>query len=86
MGRAHQNVTASIADAPCRVLEIISPAGFEQYFRDLAALGGPLKASPEQFAELIQRYEFESRPETIPELLQRFGLRMGEPLTGGWRP
>ena len=74
------------ADAPCRVLEIISPAGFEQYFRDLAALGGPLKASPEQFAELIQRYEFESRPETIPELLQRFGLRMGEPLTGGWRP
>src|SRR3954447_25652820 len=73
-------------DAPCRVLEIISPAGFEQYFRDLAALGGPLKASPEQFAELIQRYEFESRPETIPELLQRFGLRMGAPLTGGWMP
>jgi hypothetical protein len=69
-----------------RVLEIISPAGFEQYFRDLAALGGPPKASPEQFAELVQRYEFESRPETIPELLQRFGLRMGEPLTGGWRP
>ena len=29
-------------DEPCRVLEIISPAGFEQYFRDLAALGGPL--------------------------------------------
>jgi mannose-6-phosphate isomerase-like protein (cupin superfamily) len=74
------------ADAPCRVLEIISPAGFEQYFRDLAALGGPLKASPEQFAELTERYGFESRPETIPELLQRFGLRMGEPLTGGWRP
>ena len=73
-------------DEPCRVLEIISPAGFEQYFRDLAALGGPLKASAEQFAELVQRYEFESRPETIPDLLQRFGLRMGEPLTGGWMP
>jgi hypothetical protein len=30
-----------------------SPAGFEQYFRELADLGGPLKASPEQFAQLV---------------------------------
>ncbi len=71
-------------DEPCRILEIISPAGFEQYFRELAALGGPLQASPEQFAELVERYGFESRSETIPELLQRFGLRMGERLAGGW--
>jgi hypothetical protein len=73
-------------DEPCRILEIISPAGFEQYFTELAALGGPLKATREQFAQLVQRYGFESRPETIPELLQRFGLRMGEPLAGGWTP
>jgi mannose-6-phosphate isomerase-like protein (cupin superfamily) len=73
-------------DAPCRILEIISPAGFERYFRDLAALGGPLKATPEQFADLVERYGFESRPETIPELLQRFGLRIGEELFGGWIP
>ncbi|MDX6516645.1 MAG: hypothetical protein QOH73_2311 [Gaiellaceae bacterium] len=73
-------------DEPCRVLEIISPAGFERYFRELAALGGPRQASPEQLAELVQRYGLESRPETIPELLQRFGLRMGEPLSGGWTP
>ena len=53
---------------------------------DLAALGGPLKASPEDFAELLRRYAFESRPQTIPELLQRFGLRVGEPLSGGWMP
>src|ERR1700757_4472255 len=70
-------------DAPCRVLEIISPAGFERYFRELAALGGPLKASPEQFADLVERYGFESRPETIPDLLQRVGLRLGESLSGG---
>ena len=73
-------------DAPCRILEIISPAGFERYFRELAALGGPLKATPEQFADLVERYGFESRPETIPELLQRFGLRIGEELSGGWMP
>jgi hypothetical protein len=47
-------------------------------------LGGPLKATPEQFAELVQRYGLESRPETIPELLQRFALRIGEPVSGGW--
>jgi mannose-6-phosphate isomerase-like protein (cupin superfamily) len=73
-------------DEPCRILEIISPAGFEHYFRELAALGGSRNATREQFAELVQRYGFESRPETIPDLLQRFGLRMGEPLSGGWTP
>jgi hypothetical protein len=26
------------------------------------------------------------RPESIPELVQRFGLRIGEPLSGGWTP
>jgi len=26
------------------------------------------------------------RPETFPELAERFGLRMGEPLSGGWTP
>jgi mannose-6-phosphate isomerase-like protein (cupin superfamily) len=70
----------------CRILEIISPAGFEQYFRELAAMGGPRNADADQFAALVERYGFESRPETIPELLQRFGLRMGEPITGGWMP
>src|SRR5438034_9504150 len=70
-------------DEPCRILELISPAGFERYFAELAALGGPLKATREQFAQLVQSYGFESRPETIPELQQRFGLRMGEPLAGG---
>jgi oxalate decarboxylase/phosphoglucose isomerase-like protein (cupin superfamily) len=28
-------------DEPCRTLEIISPAGFEQYFRELSAMGRP---------------------------------------------
>src|SRR6266581_4552264 len=40
-------------DEPCRILEVISPAGFEKYFRELAAMGGPLHASPEQFAQLV---------------------------------
>ena len=43
-------------DEPCRILEIISPAGFEQFFRELDALGGALNADPEALAELNERY------------------------------
>ena len=71
-------------DEPCRILEIISPAGFERYFRELADMGGSAQADNEALARLGERYGLEVRPETVPELLERFGLRMGEPLSGGW--
>ena len=72
-------------DEPCRILEIISPAGFERFFRELSAIGGAIAADPEVLAQLNERYGFEMRPETVPELVERFGLRIGEPLSGGWR-
>jgi mannose-6-phosphate isomerase-like protein (cupin superfamily) len=74
------------SDEPCRILEIISPAGFEHFFRELNDLGGALKADPEALAELNARYGQEMQPETVPELLERFGLRIGEQLSGGWTP
>jgi mannose-6-phosphate isomerase-like protein (cupin superfamily) len=73
-------------DEPCRILEIIAPAGFERFFQELDALGGALKADPAALAELNARYGLEMQPETVPELLERFGLQIGEPLAGGWRP
>jgi mannose-6-phosphate isomerase-like protein (cupin superfamily) len=73
-------------DEPCRILEIISPAGFERFFQELVDMGGIAEAAPEAFVQLTERYGLEVQPETLPELLDRFGLRMGEPLTGGWRP
>jgi mannose-6-phosphate isomerase-like protein (cupin superfamily) len=73
-------------DEPCRILEIISPAGFEHFFRELDALGGALQADPEAMAALNERHGLEMRPETVPDLLQRFGLVVGERLAGGWRP
>ena len=73
-------------DEPCRILEIISPAGFEQFFRELDALGGALRADPAALAELNARYGQDMRPESVPELLERFGLRIGEQLSGGWTP
>jgi len=67
-------------DEPCRILEIIAPAGFERFFAELVELGGSLKADPGELARLSARYELEMKPETVPELLERFGLVLGEPL------
>src|SRR3954447_25463423 len=73
-------------DEPCRILEIIAPAGFEDFFRELDALGGALKADPQDLTELAARYGHEFQLDSVPMLLERFGLRIGEPLSGGWRP
>jgi mannose-6-phosphate isomerase-like protein (cupin superfamily) len=68
-------------DEPARLLEIISPAGFEQFFAELVALGGVTQTEPETLAALSDRYGLEMNPDSIPELLQRFGLRIpGEPI------
>ena len=67
-------------DEPCRILEIISPAGFERFFDELLELGGAFKASAEDFADLSERYALDMRPESVPELIARFSLRMPEPV------
>jgi mannose-6-phosphate isomerase-like protein (cupin superfamily) len=65
-------------EEPCRILEIIAPAGFERFFDELVDMGGVRSATPEVLAELCDRYGLEMRPDTVPGLLERFGLRMGE--------
>jgi quercetin dioxygenase-like cupin family protein len=68
-------------DEPARLLEIISPAGFERFFAELVDLGGVTQAEPQTLAELCARYELEMNPNSVPELLQRFDLRFpGEPI------
>ena len=67
-------------DGPARLLEIISPAGFERYFAELVALGGSRAAAPEALRALGQKYGLEVKPDSVPDLLERFGLRIGEPL------
>jgi quercetin dioxygenase-like cupin family protein len=67
-------------DTPARILEIIAPAGFEKYFEELVDMGGVAQAEPEVLGELCQRYDLEMDPESIPGLLERFDLVIGEPL------
>ncbi len=68
-------------DEPARILEIISPAGFERFFAELVDLGGVTGADPQTLGALCQRYELEMDPETVPGLVERFGLKFpGEPI------
>jgi mannose-6-phosphate isomerase-like protein (cupin superfamily) len=73
-------------DEPCRILEIISPAGFESFFRELSDLGGAITADPDELVELGERYGLHFKLDSVPELVERFGVRVGEPLLGGWTP
>ena len=68
-------------DEPARILEIISPAGFEGFFAELVDLGGVASADPQTLGALCERYGLEMNPESVPELLRRFDLRFpGEPV------
>lgn len=68
-------------DEPARILEIISPAGFEGFFAKLVDLGGVTRADPQALAELCAQYQFEMNPESVPGLVERFALRFpGEPI------
>ena len=58
----------------------------EAVVRELSDLGGAMNADPDEFARLRERYALEMQPESVPELVQRFGLRVGQPLSGGWVP
>jgi mannose-6-phosphate isomerase-like protein (cupin superfamily) len=69
-------------DAPCRILEIIAPAGFERFFSELVDLGGVTQADPATLAGLCERYALEMDPASVPSLVERFGVCFpGEPLS-----
>src|SRR3954452_25549090 len=64
-------------DEPCRILEIIAPGGFENYFDELVDAFAAGLPEPEWLAALGARYGLESDIASIPALCERFGLRFG---------
>jgi quercetin dioxygenase-like cupin family protein len=64
-------------DTPARLLELITPAGFEDYFAEMAALfedaaGGPPDALRRQ--ALLVKYALTMDMESLPRLMQEHGL------------
>jgi mannose-6-phosphate isomerase-like protein (cupin superfamily) len=65
-------------DEPARILEIISPAGFERFFEEIVDRPGDAgPPTPEQHIALADRYGLELDFDSIPGLLGRFGVRLG---------
>jgi mannose-6-phosphate isomerase-like protein (cupin superfamily) len=61
-------------DAPCRILEIISPGGFERFFDEMAPLLASPDFEPADMAELGGRYGLEFDPDSVPRLCAEHGL------------
>jgi quercetin dioxygenase-like cupin family protein len=70
------------ADEPARALEIISPAGFERYFAELAPLFPPANQGPldqEAIGAVREKYGLEMDMGSIPVLAERHGLLVDAP-------
>jgi len=63
-------------DEPARVLEVITPGGFERYFEEL----GEILAAPDpdlgRLVEIAARYGLRMEPESIPRLVTAYGLQV----------
>ena len=60
---------------PARMIEVISPAGFEDFFRDFADLTDKGAPTPAAIAEIAARYHLPyAQPEWLPDVIKRFNL------------
>jgi quercetin dioxygenase-like cupin family protein len=64
-------------DTEAKVLEIISPAGFERYFEELVELFGGGRPPQELLAQVRGRYGLEADPNSVPDLVEQHGLVFG---------
>lgn len=63
-------------DEPARLLELISPAGFEGYFRKLAPLLAAADRDEAAIGSVLARYELDIDFGTVPVLADRHGLTL----------
>ena len=56
------------------IIEVISPAGFEDFFREIAEAWGDL----ERFTTISKKYALDMDLESVPGLCERFGLTFPE--------
>jgi gentisate 1,2-dioxygenase len=59
-------------DGPCRILEIISPGGFEHVFEEMAE--DPESMSGEKASALDARYGIEADYDSVERLCEEHGL------------
>jgi quercetin dioxygenase-like cupin family protein len=62
---------------PARILEIISPAGFEKFFEEAAELASAGVGDVDRRLALAQKYGLEFDMSRVPELVQKYRLKWG---------
>lgn len=61
-------------DSLCEIIEVISPAGLENYFREVAQAWGDIG----RFTEINRKYSLDMDFDSVPNLCKRFGLTFPE--------
>jgi mannose-6-phosphate isomerase-like protein (cupin superfamily) len=65
-------------DEPCRILEIISPGGFEGYFAEMIEMSPAGPPDFDALTDLASRYGLELDFESVPKLCENYGLTFGD--------
>lgn len=68
--RGQWHTSWNAGDEPCEVIEVISPAGFENYFREIAAA----RRNVRTLVEINKKYALDVDFDSVPELCRRFNL------------
>jgi quercetin dioxygenase-like cupin family protein len=74
--RGEMHTMWNAGPTPARMIEVISPAGFEHFFRELAEVvaAGPPN-TPETVPNLAAQYGLQfGRPDWLPDLIERYHL------------
>lgn len=73
--RGEMHAMWNAGKTPARMIEIITPAGFELFFRDVVDLTTAGPPSVEEVVALTQSYGLEfGDPEWLPDVIARYGL------------
>jgi quercetin dioxygenase-like cupin family protein len=60
---------------PARMIEVITPAGFERFFRGLVEMTDVGRPDPEAVSILAARYGLPlAEPDWLPDVIERYGL------------
>jgi quercetin dioxygenase-like cupin family protein len=60
---------------PARMIEIISPAGFEHFFREVAEMMSDGNPDPKEGRKMAERYGLSfGDPDWLPDVISRYGL------------
>ena len=73
--RNEMHMMWNAGSVPARMIEIISPAGFEHFFRELVELLAAGPPGPTDVPDLAARYGLQfGQPDWLPDVARRYGL------------